>query len=59
MTDETREEIVKALAYGLEPAAVAACNGMTVDEVNDIASGQARRVAALHAALKEVYPDAF
>ena len=52
MTEETREEIMKALAYGLDPAAVAQCNGVTVEEVQAIAAG-------LTAELKEVYPDAF
>ena len=33
MTEETREEIMKALAYGLDPATVAQCNGVTVEEV--------------------------
>lgn len=30
MTTETREEIMKALAYGLDPTTVAQCNGVTV-----------------------------
>lgn len=59
MTEETREEITKALAYGLNPAAVAQCNGVTVEEVNAIAAERAQRVAGLASELKEVYPDAF
>lgn len=59
MTEETREEIMKALAYGLDPATVAQCNGVTIEEVNAIAAERAQRVAGLAAELKEVYPDAF
>lgn len=59
MTEETREEIMKALAYGLDAATVAQCNGVTVEEVNAIAEERAQRVAGLAAELKEVYPDAF
>ena len=59
MTEETREEIMKALAYGLDPATVAQCNGVTVEEVQAIATERAQRVAGLAAELKEVYPDAF
>lgn len=59
MTEETREEIMKALAYGLDPATVAQGNGVTVEEVQAIAAERAQRVAGLTAELKEVYPDAF
>ena len=59
MTEETREEIMKALAYGLDHVTVAQCNGVTVEEVNAIAEERAQRVAGLAAELKEVYPDAF
>lgn len=59
MTEETREEIMKALAYGLDAATVAQCNGVTVEEVNAIAAERAQRVAGLAAELKDVYPDAF
>lgn len=59
MTEETREEIMKALAYGLDPATVAQCNGVTVEEVQAISAERAQRVAGLAAELKEVYPDAF
>ena len=59
MTEETREEIMKALAYGLDAATVAQCNGVTIEEVNAIAVERAQRVAGLTAELKEVYPDAF
>lgn len=58
MTEETREEIMKAL-YGLDPATVAQYNGVTVEEVQAIAAERAQRVAGLTAELKEVYPDAF
>ena len=59
MTEETREEIMKALAYGLDRVTVAQCNGVTIEEVNAIAAERAQRVAGLAAELKEVYPDAF
>lgn len=59
MTEETREEIMKARAYGLDHATVAQCNGVTVEEVQAIAAERAQRVAGLTAELKEVYPDAF
>lgn len=59
MTEETREEIMKALAYGLDPATVAQCNGVTVEEATAIAAERAQRVAGLAAELKGVYPDAF
>lgn len=59
MTEETREEIMKALAYGIDPATVAQCNGVTIEEVNAIAAERAQRVSGLAAELKEVYPDAF
>ena len=59
MSNETREEFMKALAYGLDPDTVAQCNGVTVEEVNAIAAEHTRRVAAMAENLKEVYPDAF
>lgn len=59
MTEETREEIMKALAYGLDAATVAQCNGVTVEEVNAIAEECAQRVAVMAEELKEVYPDVF
>lgn len=43
MTEETREEIMKALAYGLDPATVAQCNDVTVEEVHAIAAARAQR----------------
>lgn len=59
MTEETKEEVMKALAYGLNPETVALCNGVTVEEVNAIAEERAQCVAAMAKDLKEVYPDAF
>lgn len=59
MTEETREEIMKALASGLDPATVAQCNGVTVEEVQVIAAERAKRVAVMAEELKEVYPDVF
>lgn len=59
MSDETREEVMKALAYGLSPAMVAECNGVSAEEVNAIAAESAERVADMAENIKEVYPDAF
>ena len=59
MTEETREEIMKALAYGLDNVTVAQCNGVTIEEVNAITAERAQRVAVMAEELKEVYPDVF
>lgn len=59
MTEETREEVMKALAYGLDAATVAQCNGVTEEEVNAIAEECAQRVVVMAEELKEVYPDVF
>lgn len=59
MTEETREEIMKALAYGLDPATVAQCNGVTIEEVNAIAAERAQRVAGIRDQLTAAYPGAF
>lgn len=59
MTNEQKKEILKALAYGLDEATAAACNGVTVEEVRDLAAAEQAAVAAKQAELKEVYPDAF
>lgn len=40
MTTETKKEIIKALAYGLDAATVADCNGVTQAEVEAVAAGQ-------------------
>lgn len=59
MTEETREEIMKALAYGLDPTTVAQCNGVTVEEVQAIAAERAQRVAGIRDQLTVAYPGAF
>lgn len=59
MTSETCEEIIKALAYGLDPATVAQCNGVTVEEVHAIAAERAQRVAGIRDQLAAAYPGAF
>ena len=59
MTSEQKKEILKALAYGLDEATVAACNGVTVEEVRALAEAEQAAVEAKRAELKEVYPDAF
>lgn len=58
MTEEMRSEIIKALAYGLDDATVAECNGVTVEEVRIIAAENRAAVTAKRAEIKEVYPDA-
>lgn len=58
MTEETREEIMKALAYGLGHDTVAQCNGVTVEEVNAIAAERAQRVAEIRSQLTAAYPGA-
>lgn len=59
MTEETREEIIKALAYGLDEATVAECNGVTPEEVHTIATEHSARVVTVRTELQKVYPDAF
>ena len=59
MTEEMRSEIIKALAYGLDDATVAECNGVGVEEVRTIASENRAGVTAKRAEIKEVYPDVF
>ena len=58
MTTETKKEIIKALAYGLDTATVADCNGVSLAEVAAVAAEQGA-VAAKRAELREVYPDGF
>ena len=58
ITEETLEEIIKALAYGLDTATVADCNGVSLAEAEAIAAEQ-EAVAARRAELREVYPDEF
>ena len=59
MTQQTRMEIIKALAYGLDIATVAACNGVSYAEAEQIALQEGAAVKVKQAALKEVYPDVF
>ena len=56
MTTETKKEIIKALACGLDTATVADCNGVSLSEAEAIAAEQGA-VAARRAELREVYPD--
>ena len=57
MTRQTKLEISKALAHGLDIATVAACNGVAYAEAEQIARGEAAAVEAKRAELKEAYPD--
>lgn len=59
MTSEQKQEIIKALAYGLDDATVAECNGVTIEEVRTIAAENRAGVTAKRAEIKEVYPDVF
>ena len=59
MTNEQKHEIIKALAYGLDEATVAECNGVAVEEVRTIAAENRAAVTAKRAEIKEVYPDGF
>ena len=59
MASEQKKEILKALAYGLDEATAAACNGATVEEVRTLAEAEQAAVEAKRAELKEVYSDAF
>lgn len=59
MTNEQKQEIIKALAYGLDEATVAECNGVTIEEVRIIAAENRAAVTAKRAEIKEVYPDVF
>ena len=53
MTDQKRMEIVKALAYGETPAAIAQVEGVSVDEVEAIAQQDAQAVTERKRLLKE------
>lgn len=53
MTDQRYMEIVKALAYGESPPLIAECEGVTVAEVEAIATQDADKVAQRKAQLKE------
>lgn len=59
MTEEQKLEVIKALAYGLDDATVAECNGVTIEEVRTIAAENRAGVTAKRAEIKEVYPDGF
>ena len=53
MTDQWYMEIVKALAYGESQSLIAECEGVTVAEVEAIATQDADKVAQRKAQLKE------
>ena len=53
MTDQRYMEIVKALAYRESPSLIAECEGVTVAEVEAIATQDADKVAQRKAQLKE------
>lgn len=59
MTNEQKQEVIKALAYGLDEMTVAECNGVTIEEVRTIAAENRAGVTAKRAEIKEVYPDVF
>ena len=57
MTQQTKLEIIKALACGLDIATVAACNGVAYAEAEQIALQERTAVQEKRAELKEAYPD--
>ena len=57
MTRQTKLEIIKALAHGLDIATVAACSGVADAEAKQLARGEAAAVETKRAELKEAYPD--
>lgn len=59
MTNEQKSEIIKALAYGLDEATVAECNGVSLEDVHDVAAENSAVVIAKRTEIQEVYPDAF
>lgn len=59
MTKEQTYEVIKALAYGLDKASVAECNGITAEQVHTVATENRAQVMAMRTELEEVYPDAF
>lgn len=59
MSEEKRQEILKALAYGLDEETAARCNGVTVEEVQALVSYAKAELQEKQKTLMEAYPDAF
>ena len=58
MTEEKRQEILKALAYGLDEETAARCNGVTIEEVQALVSYAKAELQEKQKILMEAYPDA-
>lgn len=59
MSEEKRQEILKALAYGLDEETAARCNGVTLEEVQALVSYAKLELKEKQKTLMEAYPDAF
>lgn len=59
MSEEKRQEILKALAYGLDEETAARCNGVTIEEVQALVSYAKAELQEKQKTLMEAYPDAF
>ena len=59
MSEEERQEILKALAYGLDEETAARCNGVTIEEVQALVSYAKAELQEKQKTLMEAYPDAF
>ena len=59
MSEEKRQEILKALAYGLDEETAARCNGVTLEEVQALVSYAKAELQEKQKTLMEAYPDAF
>lgn len=59
MSEEKRQEILKALAYGLDEETAARCNGVTIEEVQALVSYAKAELQEKQKILMEAYPDAF
>lgn len=58
MSEEKRQEILKALAYGLDEETAARCNGVTIEEVQALVSYAKAELQEKQKILMEAYPDA-
>lgn len=59
MTNEQKNEVIKAFAYGLDAKIIAECNGLEVSEVLTVYSENSNEISNKHNEIKEVYGDVF
>lgn len=59
MSEEKRQEILKALAYGLDEETAARCNGVILEEVQALISYSKLELKEKQKTLMEAYPDVF